>query len=125
MTLVGVANPMAHGQAMTRTATALTSASGNAGTGPRKYQARKVTTATAMTMGTKTATTRSAKAWMGGLLPCAASTISMMRAKTVSAPTARASNRNEPVLLMVPPTTPAPSPLCTGTLSPVIIDSST
>ena len=59
MTAVGVASPMAHGQAITSTATMLISARVNwetAGlTGDRKYQPRKVSTAAPITAGTNTA----------------------------------------------------------------------
>ena len=50
---VGVARPMAHGQAMITTETKASRARVNAGSGPTKYQTRKVTTATASTTGTK------------------------------------------------------------------------
>ncbi len=49
---VGVARPIAQGQAMMSTATALTSAKVSAGEGPKNSQTRKVATATAMTAGT-------------------------------------------------------------------------
>ncbi|RIH74096.1 hypothetical protein Mhypo_03524 [Meiothermus hypogaeus] len=62
---------------------------------------------------------------MGGLEPWAVSTSLMIWASTVSAPTAVARKVKAPFWLMVPPTTFAPSPLATGTGSPVIIDSST
>ena len=49
----------------------------------------------------------------------------MMRASTVSAPTRVVSTVSAPVPLTVPPTTPSPADFATGTLSPVIMDSST
>ncbi len=50
---IGVASPKAHGQAMIRTATALTRANAIAGAGPKIDQAIKVTAAAATTAGTK------------------------------------------------------------------------
>src|SRR5256885_10875106 len=49
---VGVARPMAQGQAMMSTATALTSAKLSAGDGPQASHAPKVSRATAITAGT-------------------------------------------------------------------------
>ncbi len=76
MMAVGVARPMAHGQAITSTATILISARENwltpesaATAGPKKNQPKKVKTAYTITAGTKTAETRSARRWMGALLP--------------------------------------------------------
>src|SRR5699024_11446706 len=68
-----VARPMAQGQAMIRTATALTSAKVSAGAGPKKSQTRKVTAATASTAGTNQAVTLSARAWIGSFAPWARS----------------------------------------------------
>ena len=48
---VGVARPMAQGQAMIRTATALTRPKVRAGSGPKISQTAKVSTASAMTDG--------------------------------------------------------------------------
>ena len=50
---VGVARPMAHGQAMITTATNASSANVTTGCGPKKYQTRKVMMATPNTRGTK------------------------------------------------------------------------
>ena len=49
---VGVANPIAQGQAIIRTATALTKAKVKAGDGPKTSQTRKVSTAAIITAGT-------------------------------------------------------------------------
>ena len=49
---VGVAKPIAHGQAMMSTATALTKAKVRAGDGPNTSQTRKVSKATSITAGT-------------------------------------------------------------------------
>ncbi len=122
---VGVASPMAQGQAIISTATAFTSAKVSAGDGPRTNQATNVRTAAAMTAGTNQAVTLSTIAWIGSLDPCAASTIRIICDSTVSAPTLVATKVKAPVLLMVPPTTSAPATLRTGTGSPLIIDSST
>ena len=85
---VGVARPMAHGQAMISTATALVIAMPNAGSGPSKYQAAKVKSANSITAGTNHRVTRSTRAWIGNLALCACSTMAMMRDSTLLAPTA-------------------------------------
>ena len=53
MTAVGVAKPMAQGQAIIRTATKLRIAKVKAGDGPVKYHKMNVTTAMPITTGTK------------------------------------------------------------------------
>ncbi|MNL31542.1 hypothetical protein D3C87_1533360 [compost metagenome] len=122
---VGVARPMAQGQAMMRTATALISAKVKAGSGPRMNQTMKVASAASMTAGTNQLVTLSTSACIGSLSACASSTMRMICAISVSAPTFVARNVKEPFLLTVPPTTSDPAVLVTGTGSPVIIDSST
>jgi hypothetical protein len=111
---VGVASPMAQGQAMMRTATAFTSAKVSAGSGPNVSQIANVAAAAARTAGTNHIVTRSTSAWIGSFDPWAASTILMIWASTVSAPTLVAWKVKLPVLLSVPPTTSAPAPLATG-----------
>ena len=125
MMAVGVANPMAQGQAMTRTPTAFVSAWTKAGAGPQPHQIPNVTAAMARIIGTNTEATRSARRWIGAFDPCASSTSPMIRASTVSLPTCVARNVKLPVRLMDPPTTVAPGPFSSGRLSPVSIDSST
>ena len=66
---VGVANPSAQGQATIRTATEFRSANVNAGSGPNANHKPKVSMAIPMTMGTKTAATRSTNLATGGLDP--------------------------------------------------------
>ena len=122
---VGVASPIAHGQAMIITATAFTSANPSAGAGPNTIQTMKVISAAVITAGTNHIVTRSTRVWMGSLAPCADSTIRMICASTVWPPTAVARTVKAPVWLTVPPTTVLPAVLATGTGSPVIIDSST
>ena len=122
---VGVASPIAHGQAMISTATALTSAKPSAGVGPNTIQMAKVMSAAVITAGTNHIVTRSTSVWMGSLEPCACSTIRMICASTVWPPTAVARSVKAPVWFTVPPTTGLPVVLATGTGSPVIIDSST
>ncbi|MNN85341.1 hypothetical protein D3C81_2026160 [compost metagenome] len=85
---VGVARPMAQGQAMIRTATALTRAKVSAGDGPKKSQAAKVSAATRKTAGTNHMVTLSTRAWIGSLEPWASSTMRMICESTVSPPTA-------------------------------------
>jgi hypothetical protein len=84
---VGVARPMAQGQAMISTATALTSAKVAAGSGPKTSQTVKVRAAAAMTAGTNQAVTLSTSAWIGSFEPWAVSTMRMIWASSVSAPT--------------------------------------
>src|SRR3546814_16930315 len=120
---VGVARPIAHGQAMISTATAFTNAKVNAGSGPKKSQIMKVSPAIPITAGTNQAVTSSTIAWIGSFDPCACSTMRMLWARTVSAPNLVARQVKAPVLLLVLPTTAAHAVLATGTGSPVIIDS--
>ncbi len=53
MTAVGVARPRAHGQAMIMHGHEIEQGEGQAGGGPEAYQTTNVTTAIAMTAGTK------------------------------------------------------------------------
>ena len=66
---VGVARPIAHGQAMIRTATVFRSANVRAGSGPNRSQTKNVTAATPITAGTNTALILSARRWMGAFDP--------------------------------------------------------
>ncbi len=120
----GVARPIAQGQAMIRTATALTSAIGKDGAGPKTSQTRKVATARPITAGTNHSVTLSTSAWIGSLPPWAASTMRMIRDSMVSAPTDTASITKAPVWFTVPPITRSPACFSTGKGSPVTIDSS-
>ena len=94
---VGVASPIAHGQAMISTATKFESASVKAGSGPNTSQTTNVTAASAMTTGTKTLLTLSASLCMGAFDPWASSTMREICASAVSLPTFVASKRKEPV----------------------------
>src|SRR5450756_1964183 len=105
MMAVGVARPIAHGHAIISTATKFKRAYVRAGEGPARIQTIKVTTAIDITTGTNTLATLSARRWMGALAPWASSTRRTIWARTVSLPTLLARNRNEPVRLMVEPTT--------------------
>ena len=120
---VGVASPMAQGQAMTSTAMSRSSAGTNPA--PAASQTTNVSSARAMTAGTNHAATRSTTRWMGALLPCACSTSRMICDSTVSLPTRPASTVSKPWRLMVAPMTASPAALSTGRLSPVIMLSST
>ena len=122
---VGVARPMAQGQAMISTATALTSACDRAGAGPRNSQSRKVSRATPITAGTNQPVTRSTSACIGRRAPCAASTMRMMRASMVSAPVWVTRSVKLPDVFSVPPVACMPATFSTGTGSPVSMDSST
>jgi hypothetical protein len=77
------------------------------------------------TTGTKTAETRSTTRWMGALAAWASDTMRMMRASTVSAPTARVSSSTRPPPLIEPAVSRSPRALLTGNGSPDSIDSST
>ena len=123
MIAVGVARPRAQGQAMMRTATNRIMAGTNSP--PRLHQRMKVKKAIPITPGTKTAATRSARAWIGALLPWASWTRRIIWARAVSLPTFVVLNLRRPSLLMVAPTTASPGPLSTGIGSPVNMDSST
>ena len=119
---VGVARPKAHGQAMTRTATALMSASSQFPA--YSIQPTKVTNAIARTAGTKTALTWSTIRCIGALAAWADSTIRMMRASVVSAPIAAVRTRSNPSPFTEPPVTLSPTRFETGRLSPVMSASS-
>src|ERR1044072_6033520 len=74
MTDIGVASPSAHGQSMIKTATALTNAYANRGSGPQMLQTTKVITAMITTAGTKYPETTSANLCIGARLLCASAT---------------------------------------------------
>ncbi len=84
-----------------------------------------VTTALAITDGTKYAETTSARRWIGARLRWASATIWTMRERSVSSPTFWASMTRPPVPLIVAPMTSSPGPFSAGSGSPVTIDSST
>ncbi len=69
ITAVGVARPMAHGQAMIKTDTKLSRARLKIGSGTKKYQIKKVSIAIQKTTGTKMDATLSATRWIGALDP--------------------------------------------------------
>ena len=79
----------------------------------------------AITICTNHAAITSARRWIGALVRCAAWTMWMMRASSVSEPTLSARISSEPLPLMVAPVTLSPACFDTGTGSPVIMDSST
>lgn len=102
---------------MMRTATAAVNA---ACTGlPSASHAARVTTASAMTTGTKTAEIRSARRWTGALPVWAWVTSRPIWASVVSSPTRVARTSRYPPVLTVAPTTSSPTPTSTGTGSPV------
>ena len=71
MIAVGVASPIAHGQAMITTPMNAVSARVTRGSGPNRNHATKVSAATTMTAGTKISEMRSAMRWIGAFEPCA------------------------------------------------------
>ncbi len=118
MIAAGVARPRAQGQAMTSTATALISAVSSGA--PASHQPIRVISASTSTAGTNTWLTRSTSFWIGALAAWASSTRRMIRASTVSVPSAWVRTRNRPSPLMAPPVTLSPGCLGTGRLSPLI-----
>src|SRR5690606_39543082 len=99
-------------------------AKASAGSGPKTIQTTKAKTATATTVGTNTAETRSASPWIGARDRRAFDTIATICASTVSDPTLAASITSEPFLLIVAPVTASPGPFSTGLDSPVSMLSS-
>ena len=124
MTAVGVARPIAHGQAMMTTAMNAVRASVSRGSGPATNQIRNVMLAVTSTNGTKISLIRSARCWIGAFEPWARSTIATIEARTVSRPTRVARMTTDPVAFIVAPMSSSPGRLATGSGSPVSIDSS-
>ena len=91
---VGVASPSAHGQAMMSTATAAENA--NVAASPRSSQNASVPSASAITTGTNTADTRSARRCTSALPLCASVTSRPIWASWVSAPTRVARTTRRP-----------------------------
>lgn len=123
MMAVGVARPSAHGHEMTSTLMACDMAVSSVE--PPSIHTANVTTAMTMTTGTNTPDILSAIFSMGAFVDVASSTSRMMPASVVSSPTRSARMVNHPVRFTVAPVTASPGRLSTGTLSPVITDSST
>ena len=119
----GVARPRAQGQLITSTEIPLARA--NPTLSPAKSHTATVTTATAITAGTKTPDTRSATLAMGALVAAASLTIWMIWDKVVSSPTLVAWQRMKPDWFTVAADTLSPASLSTGMLSPVRADSLT
>ena len=120
---VGVASPIAHGQAMISTATAAVNAA-PAGC-PAASHPMSVTTAIPMTTGTKTAEIRSASRCTGAFRACASVTSRAICASCVSLPTRVARTIRRPPTLTVAPVTASPVVTSAGTGSPVSIEAST
>ena len=109
-TAVGVANPSAQGQATIKTDIKKVSALAS-GSPAKKNQQPNVSTATPITMGTKTLVTWSANVWIGAFDPWADSTSWMICASIVSSPTFCTRKLNLPVPLTVPLITSSPTVL--------------
>ena len=90
---VGVASPIAQGQAMTKTATADNNACGSTSVPPAINQMTKVSTLMATTVGTKIRAILSTTRWTGAFEPCASCTIWMIWASIVFCPTSCAFRR--------------------------------
>ncbi len=84
---IGVANPNAHGQAITNTATVVIKTKAALGSGPKLSHPIAVKIATIITTGTKTADTLSTIRPILGLEFCARFTNAIIWAKAVSFPT--------------------------------------
>ena len=122
---VGVARPRAQGHAMMSTVTRVTVEKTSAGCGPKSNQMTKAAIAIAITMGTNTPATWSARRWIGAFVACASSTSWMIWPSAVSLPTRVARKVMLPDRLTVAPMTSSPIFFATGRGSPVSIDSST
>ena len=120
---VGVASPIAHGQAMISTATAAVNAA--PGGCPAASQPASVRRAAPMARGTKTAEIRSASRCTGALRACASVTSRVIWASCVSAPTRVARTTRRPLMLTVAPVTASPAVTSAGTGSPVSMEVST
>ena len=88
ITAVGTASPIAHGQAMTSTATAAAMARTAGAASAATNQTTNVTMEIESTTGTKIPLMRSASFWIGARDPWASRMSLTMRASTLSAPTA-------------------------------------
>ena len=120
---VGVARPIAQGQAMIRTDTIATTACDRPG--PTAIQTAKVSAARAMIVGTNHRVMRSTRPWIGRRAPCASWTMRTIWDRAVSAPTWVASIRRAPEPFNVPPVTGAPRDFRIGMGSPLSMLSST
>ncbi len=144
MIAAGVANPIAHGQAMISTPAAMMNAAASCPSGrcadqrnrasdswtpPAQSgaspQPRPAASATITTSGTKTLLTRSPSLWILARLLWARSTAAMMCARAVSSPVAVTRINSRPLRLTVPEYSRLPTVLSTGSDSPVSMDSST
>ena len=121
---VGVASPIAQGQAITSTLTAESRAWGKTAVPPASSHTANVSRLTATTEGTKTRAMRSTSRCTGAFEPCASCTMRMICASIVLRPTSSALKRKVPCLTMVPASTLSPCRFSTATGSPEIIDSS-
>ena len=124
MSAVGVASPMAHGQAMTSTLTADKTACGSMAFPPMMSHSAKVSSEMATTVGTKTRAMRSTTRCTGAFEPCASCTMRIMFERTVFWPTSSAFMCSVPCLTMVPASTLSPWCFSTAAASPVIMLSS-
>ena len=120
---IGVASPIAQGQAIISTETAATIAV--AIPAPKASHASSVSTDSPMTTGTNHMVTRSTSACIGSFAACASSTVRTIPASTVSAPTFSARISSAPAPFTVPAISASPSDLRSGSGSPVSMLSST
>ena len=126
---VGVAKPNAQGQAITIIDIKIIRANVKGEVGrliysPKIHQQKKEKVATPITNGTKILETLSTRRCMGAFDPWASITRRTIFDRTESLPKCVARILNAPVLFKEPPITGSSGFLSTGTLSPLIIDSS-
>ncbi len=123
MMATGVASPSAQGQETTSTEMARLSAKPNSL--PTNSHIMNVSTAAAITDGTKTALTLSATLAIGAFVAAASPTILIICESVVSLPTRVARTVRKPLSFIVAALTRSPALLSTGMLSPVSADSFT
>ena len=123
-TAVGVANPSAHGHAITKTVTEINNAFGNDGSGATTSQNRNDAKPATRTAGTNLAVTRSTNRSIGARVAWARSTWRMIWARSVRSPTVTTLALQAVAMFNVPAKTASPRFFTTGMLSPVSIDSS-
>src|ERR1035437_8409179 len=118
MTAVGVARPIAHGQAITTTEMKAVRARVIRGSGPATDQMPNAIAATIRTKGTKTSLIRSARRWIGAFEPWARWTSSTIEARTVSRTTRVVRITIDPEVLSVAAINSSPAAFSTGSGSP-------
>ena len=112
MIAVGVASPIAQGQAMISTATAAVSADGRRGSAPSSIHSPKARLPPARPPGRSARSPGRRPAEIGAFEPCARSTRRAIWARVVSRPTRSARITNEPDAFIVAPVDLRPRAAC-------------